>query len=247
MKILGIDTATTTASAALVEDSRLIGEEVYPEDGLRDSALPLRGRANHAEILLPLVERLLKKAGLSLREISAFAVSIGPGSFTGLRIGLSTVKGLAYGSNIPVVGVPTLLAIAKRVTDWEGMICPFLDARKKEVYTALFQKKGETLDRIAEDLVCPPGKIIQRIQSLNNQGRCLFVGDGINAYEALIRSSLGERVSLTLGDSYPSTASAVAWLGENRFREKETDLLGPLVPVYLRSSEAELKKGEQRS
>lgn len=247
MKIVGLDTATTIASVAVVEDGCLIAEEVYPEGGLQNPSSPQTARANHAVILLPLVERLLKKAGLSLGEISAFSVSIGPGSFTGLRIGLSTVKGLAYGSKIPVVGVPTLLAIAKRVTGWEGLICPFLDARKKEVYTALFQKKGETLDRIAEDFVCPPEKVIQRIQSLDNRARCLFIGDGTNAYGALIRSSLGERVSLTLGDSYPSTASAVACLGEDRLREKETDLLGPLVPVYLRSSEAELKRGEQRS
>jgi tRNA threonylcarbamoyladenosine biosynthesis protein TsaB len=245
MKILGIDTATTIASVAVVEDGCLLTEEVYPKGGLRKSLLPLKNRANHAEILLPSVERLLKKAGLSLREISAFAVSIGPGSFTGLRIGLSTVKGLAYGSNIPVVGVPTLLAIAKRVTDWEGLICPFLDARKKEVYTALFHKKGEALDRMAEDLVCPPEKVIRRIQSLNSRAGCLFVGDGINAYEDLIRSFLDERITLTLGDCYPSTASAVACLGEQRLREKETDFVGPLVPVYLRSSEAELKKGNR--
>jgi tRNA A37 threonylcarbamoyladenosine modification protein TsaB len=224
MKILGIDTATTIASVAVVEDGCLLTEEVYPKGGLRKSLLPLKNRANHAEILLPSVERLLKKAGLSLRE---------------------TVKGLAYGSNIPVVGVPTLLAIAKRVTDWEGLICPFLDARKKEVYTALFHKKGEALDRMAEDLVCPPEKVIRRIQSLNSRAGCLFVGDGINAYEDLIRSFLDERITLTLGDCYPSTASAVACLGEQRLREKETDFVGPLVPVYLRSSEAELKKGNR--
>lgn len=246
MKILGVDTSTATASVAVVENSRLIAEEVYPERDPRNSFPPLKGRANHAEILLPLVERVLKKAGSSLREISVFAVSIGPGSFTGLRIGLSTVKGLAYGSNVPVVGVPTLLAIAERVTDWEGLICPFLDARKKEVYTALFRKKADALERIEEDLVCPPEKIIQRIRSLDNRARCLFIGDGTNVYEALIRRSLGERVSLTLGDSYPSTASAVACLGEQRLRERKTDLLGPLVPVYLRSSEAELKRGQQR-
>src|SRR3970282_1974851 len=166
MMILGIDTATATASVALVEEGRVIAEEV--RTALKQSGPhPSGGRGNHAEILLPLIGMVLAKAGVLLPEISAFAVSIGPGSFTGLRIGLSTVKGLAYGWEVPVVGVPTLLAVAARVTGWDGLVCPLLDARKKEVYAALFRKEAETLERLAEDLVCSAEAVLARGAALD--------------------------------------------------------------------------------
>ncbi|MCH7911801.1 MAG: tRNA (adenosine(37)-N6)-threonylcarbamoyltransferase complex dimerization subunit type 1 TsaB, partial [Deltaproteobacteria bacterium] len=124
MKILGMDTTTATASVALVEDGRLVFEEVLAGcTELADLSAPTK-RTNHAETLLPLIERVVKRAQITFSDISALAVSIGPGSFTGLRIGLSTVKGLSYGWEIRVIGVPTLPAIAARVTDWHGLICP---------------------------------------------------------------------------------------------------------------------------
>ncbi len=241
MKIIGIDTATATASVALVEEGKLIFEEVRP--GNRQCRALKTSAANHAETLLPLVDKLLKRSGLSFYELSAIAVTIGPGSFTGLRIGLSTVKGLAYGWKIPVVGVPTLVAVASRATDWDGLICPFLDARKKEVYAAFFRKKAQTLERLTEDLVSSPEKIMEKIQSFANRERPLLIGDGTIVYRDLIKKSLGDEVFLTLGESYPSTAFAVARLGEERIWKKEFDPLGPLVPLYLRPSEAELKGG----
>jgi tRNA threonylcarbamoyladenosine biosynthesis protein TsaB len=240
--ILGIDTSTATASVALVGDGKLLFEEV--RSGQRKSGLlSVAERANHAETLLPLVDAVLKKAALSVADLSAFAVSIGPGSFTGLRIGLSTVKGLAYRSGIPVVGVPTLLAIAHRVQDWEGSICPFLDARKHVVYAALFRKKGETPERLTEDCVCAPERVLELARSLANGEPCLFVGDGTKVYGELIRSSLGKMGFLTLGESYPSTASAVAHVAEDRLRQQRSDPVGELVPLYLRPSEAELRRG----
>ncbi len=241
MLILGIDTATTTASAALVEGGKIIGEEIGDGPGPSGHSSP-NGRANHAEILLPLIDRLLGRAGLALAGISGLAVAIGPGSFTGLRIGLSTVKGLAYGSELPVVGVPTLPAVAGRVNDREGFICPFLDARKKEVYAALFYRKGERLERVTDDLVCAPEKIIEAVRCLVENGPCLFIGDATRTYANVIKERLGERGLLTLGEGYPSTASSVARLAEERIRRQEVDPVGPLVPLYLRPSEAELRK-----
>ena len=241
MRILGIDTSTAVASVALVEDGKLVLEETR-EAALESSST---NHANHAEILLPLIDRILKQAALSLSDVSAIAVSIGPGSFTGLRIGLSTVKGLAYGWNVVIVGVPTLLAIAARVVDWDGLICPFLDARKKEVYAALFSKKGERLERLTEDVVASPEEIVRSMRSHNGHERCLFIGDGTKVYGDLIKTALGEKCLFTPGDTYPSTASAVARLGEERLRLAQPDSLGPLTPVYLRASEAELKRGRR--
>lgn len=241
MIILGIDTATATASAAMVENGRLVAEEVGDDLPASRKGAAVH-RSNHAEILLPLIDKLLDRAGVRLSDVSAFAVAIGPGSFTGLRIGLSTVKGLAYGSEAPVVGISTLAAVAARVNDSEGLICPFLDARKKEVYAALFCRKGEALERVSDDVVSAPPAVVESARRRMNGGRCLFIGDAVPAYEDLIKAGLGEKVRLTLGEGYPSTASAVARLAEDKVRRRELDPIGPLVPVYLRPSEAELKK-----
>lgn len=247
MKVLGIDTATVTASVALVEGGKLKWEEVSPVSEQSRLCPATVHHANHAETLLPLIDTVLKRTGLSLTEISAFAVSIGPGSFTGLRIGLSTVKGLAYGWKIPVVGVPTLLAVAARVTNWEGLVCPFLDAKRREIYAALFQKKEESLERLSGDLVSSPELIIQRVVSLSDGTPSMFIGDGIIVYGDLIKRFLGPSCFLTFGESYPSTASAVARLGEERIRKGESDPLGALVPLYIRLSEAELKKRSEKT
>ena len=125
MRILGVDTSTARASVALVEDERLILEQVKGGPPGVQCPTVLPERTNHAEVLLPLMEGLLTRAGWALDQLSAVAVAIGPGSFTGLRIAVSTVKGLAYGSCLPIVGVPTLAAVATRVRDWQGWICPF--------------------------------------------------------------------------------------------------------------------------
>jgi tRNA threonylcarbamoyladenosine biosynthesis protein TsaB len=240
MIILGIDTATARASVALAENAKLVGEEISAGSPSGNAGAPDRG--NHAQTLLPSIDRLFQRSGVALSDVAAFAVAIGPGSFTGLRIGLSTVKGLAYGSEVPVVGIPTLEAVAARVTDREGFICPFLDARKKEVYAALFQRKGEALERVSDDVVSAPVAVVESARRHMNGGRCLFIGDAVAAYAELVKAGLGDKGLLTLGESYPSVAFAVARLAEDRIRRRDFDPVGPLAPIYLRPSEAELKK-----
>lgn len=240
MLILGIDTATTAASAAVVEDGRLVQEAL--QDPVRSGNGGGPSRGNHAANLLPLIDRLLKESGRALSDIDGFAVAIGPGSFTGLRIGLSTVKGLVYGSDAPVVGVPTLHAVAARVEDFDGFICPFLDARKKEVYAALFRKAGERVERVSEDVVAPPSAVIESIRQRIASERCLFIGDAVGVYEDAVKIALGANGLLTLGEGYPSTAAAAARLAVERIRRGDFEELGPLAPIYLRPSEAELKR-----
>jgi tRNA threonylcarbamoyladenosine biosynthesis protein TsaB len=241
MIVLGIDTATAVASAAVVEDERLVVEETGA--GVRESGNGATShRGNHAEILLPLIDKLLDSTGLRLTDLSALAVAIGPGSFTGLRIGLSTVKGLAYGSETPVVGVPTLAAVAARVNDGAGFICPFLDARKKEVYAALFYRRGKTLERVSDDVAATPETVVEAVRRLTRGEPCLFIGDGTRTYASAVKDSFGESGRLTLGENYPSVASAVAFLAEEKLLREERDPVGPLTPLYLRPSEAELKR-----
>jgi tRNA threonylcarbamoyladenosine biosynthesis protein TsaB len=243
MRILGIDTATVTASVALVEDGRLVLEEICDGEIRGPSHSSPVERANHAQTLLPLVDRVLKKASVPLEGINALAISIGPGSFTGLRIGLSTVKGLAYACAIPVVAVPTLLAVALRVTGWQGLICPFLDARKKEVYAALFRKRDESLVRLTGDLVDSPERVVKAVPSSPEES-CLFIGEGTRIYGDVINEHLADRGLITLGEGYPSIASAVAQVAVEKVQNNSFDVLGSLVPLYLRPPEAELRKSQ---
>ena len=153
MRILGIDTAIPTASVALIEDGALRAEET--QDRAANYARRLSGKApsNHAEVILPLIALLFEKAGISVSHLSGIAVSIGPGSFTGLRIGLATAKGLAYDSGLSLVGVSTLQANAARVKNFDAMVGAMLDARKGEVYFALFRRRQNKLMRLTSDAV----------------------------------------------------------------------------------------------
>src|SRR5919109_1421970 len=141
---------------------------------------------------------------------------------------------------VPVVGVSTLLANAARVTDWEGLICSFFDARRNEVYAALIRKQASSLDRLTEDLVGDPERIADTVRSFTGGAPVLFVGDGTKLYGDLLSRWFGA-FSSNSGESYPSVASAVARLSEDRFQRKDVDFLGSLAPVYLRRSETKLK------
>ncbi len=242
MRVLGIDTATSVASVSLIEDGELIAEQFHPSQESQARSTSAHPKSNHAEIILPLIESVLNKAGAALTDIAGIAVSIGPGSFTGVRIGLSTVKGLAYGGRIPVVGVSTLLANGARVTDFDGLICSFLDARKNEVYAALFRRTETDLTRLTEDLVAPAEAAIETARTFAQAASCLFIGDGVQKYEKKLLDSLGNGIRLSTGSSYSSLASSLARLGADRLRISEGDDLGTLAPVYLRPPEAEASR-----
>ena len=164
MRVIGIDTASGAASVALVENGLLLSEKTDLRCESARDAIRRGDKSNRAETLLPLIELLFESTGVSLQNISGCALSIGPGSFTGLRIGLSTVKGLAYGWQIPVVGVSTLFAHAARVTDHEGLICALLDARKNEVYAAVFRKTADIVNRVTDDAVASAANVARTLE-----------------------------------------------------------------------------------
>ena len=233
MRVIGIDTASATASVALVENGLLLSEKTDLRCDSTSNGIRRTSKSNHAETILPLIELLFESTGASLQDITGFALSIGPGSFTGLRIGLSTVKGLVYGSQIPVVGMSTLFAHAARVTDYDGLICTLLDARKHEVYAAVFRKTGDVVNRVTEDTVAS-------VRELQRGASCLFVGDGAAVYKDLLLDSPGVRLLETI--NYPTVAATVARLAEDRFRCNKVDDLSTLSPAYVRPSEAEFKR-----
>ncbi|MEK7204314.1 MAG: tRNA (adenosine(37)-N6)-threonylcarbamoyltransferase complex dimerization subunit type 1 TsaB [candidate division NC10 bacterium] len=225
MLVLGVETSTMQGGVALVGDDRLISEYL------------LNVEATHSERLLPAIDRMLCDAGVGLDAVSGIAVSIGPGSFTGLRIGLSTVKGLAYAAGIPVVGVPTLEALAWTVPCAVEQVCPVLDARKHEVYAALFRYERGVLVRLMEDAALAPDTLCSKIRKPT-----LFLGDGLAAYGEMFRRLLGDRMLVPPLASRGARPACVADLGRHRLMRGERDSADSLVPRYLRPSEAELRR-----
>lgn len=244
MRILGIDTATSAASVALVENGAIIADQRYLQIACDQRSKFNQPKVGHAEIILPLIKTVLAAARCSFPNLDGIAIANGPGSFTGLRIGLSTVKGLAYGWQCPVTGVSTLWANAARVTDFVGVICSLFDARKKEVYVSFFRRNADVLVRLTEDAIAPVSAVIDQARNLGGGTPCLFIGDGAKIYESALGAAFGNEVRCCAGDSYPSVASAVARLGEERLRVSDGDFLGAMVPVYLRLAEAEMKRIE---
>jgi len=223
---LGIETATSIASVAIVAANRVTAER----------ALPMRG--SHARTVLPLIDATLEAAGIGLRNLDVLAVSIGPGSFTGLRIGLSVAKGLALATGLPVVGVPTLEAYAHHAGPRAGLLCPVLDARKGEVYAAAYRwQAGGPL------CVMPPAAVAPERLAAAVRGRCTLVGDGVDAYAELWRRELGDAAELISFAALSPSAASVARLGLAGVATAGADDLAELEPAYCRLSQAELTLG----
>jgi tRNA threonylcarbamoyladenosine biosynthesis protein TsaB len=225
--VLGIESASPQGGVALVGDGGVIVEYV------------LNVKATYAERLMPAIDRVLQDARVSLSEVAGLAISIGPGSFTGLRIGLSTVKGLALATAKPVVGIPTLQALAWSLPYCRYPVCPILDARKKELYGALFEYRGVELVCVKEERALAPEALVQWISQPT-----VFVGDGWHVYGAFLREALGGLAIPPPAQRGPSPA-AVADLGRRRLLRGDRDEVDELVPRYLRPSEAELKRRER--
>jgi tRNA threonylcarbamoyladenosine biosynthesis protein TsaB len=195
----------------------------------------------HGERLLAAVDALLRSAQWGLAEVEAFAVAVGPGSFTGLRIGVSTIKALAFATGRPVAGVPTLDALAWTLPFCAYPVCPVLDAKKGEVYAALYRTlEGEPEVVEAARAVAPETLAEELAQATT--GPVVFLGDGIPAIEAAARTALGGRVRLPPAGLRLTSAVAVAELGARLLARGEGADPSALVPLYLRPSEAELAR-----
>ncbi len=225
MIVLGIETSSLHGGVALVGPEGLIAEQV------------LNIELTYSERLLPAIHRVLADAGLTMADLGGLAVAIGPGSFTGLRIGLSTAKGLTVASGIPLVGVRTLRALAWGLPFCRHPICPILDARKGEVYCALFRWDGANLVQMMEDAAMPPRALADRIT-----GPTVFLGDGVAAYGEVLAEVLGARTIFPPPPFRGARPAAVAALGRERLQSGEQDDPAALTPRYLRPSEAELKR-----
>lgn len=241
MRILGIDTATPVASVALIDEDKILAEQIYGAARSSSENSSPQPKGNHAEVILPLIRALLDGAKHSLGDLSGIAVSIGPGSFTGLRIALATVKGIAYECGLPVVGVSTLLANAARADVADGVVGSLLDARKHEVYGALFRRVGTNFTRLTEDAVLPVRRFGELLQE--SHAVCpLLIGNGAIAYQAQLKDCLSGAIHVSAGDEFASVAAQVALLARERIAAHASDDIGALAPIYLRPSEAESKR-----
>jgi len=242
MRILGIDTAIPKASVALIENGKLVEEVIHDPAGqflIRNGGRPI---GNHAEIILPLIQSIFDRARISVNDLAAIGLSIGPGSFTGLRIGLATVNGLAYGAELLLVGISTLRATAARIGDFDGVIGAMLDARKGEVYLALFRCRDSKLSRLTTDAVLSIPSAVKVLQRFHQEGETLLLGDGAKLHERQLAAAFGNSLRISDGIGYASTAALVALNAAGRLSAGSRVKSASLTPAYLRLPEAETKQ-----
>lgn len=218
MRVLAVETSTLSGGAALLDGERVVGEYV------------LDVRVTHSERLMAAIDQLLSDAAWTARDLEGLAVAVGPGSFTGLRVGLSTVKGLALALSIPVAAVPTLDAMAAMLPFAALPVCPVLDARKREVYASLYRWDGLGMRREWDYLAVAPEELSRRLDE-----PVIVVGDGADA----ISSPCARRVAPPRRGPAPGVVGA---LGHARLAIGDTVPIAELAPIYLRPSEAELKR-----
>ena len=232
MHILAIDTSQKTVSAAILADDVVLAD-IFVNNG-----------RHHSENLLPAMEQTFRLAGMQPHEMDLFAVTIGPGSFTGLRIGAATIKGLALAAGKPVVGVSTLDALAlNAVHAGKQMICAMLDAQRNQIYTALYRLEvGTAMERVSEEQVID---VDRWLNGLNKD--ILFLGDGAVKYHQQIHARFFSSGCIAQGRQNHISAVAVAVLARDQFqRGGRMDLL-KFAPRYLRPSEAEARVRQETS
>ncbi len=224
MNILAIDSSSVAASAAVLTDGILKAEE-FSQNGL-----------THSVTLLPMAESALKKAGLSISDIDLFAVTVGPGSFSGLRIGVTIAKTLAYGTGKKLCGISTLKAIASNLPFADRLICPIMDARRDQLYTALYKWEDGALTEIMEPSAISAEELVLKIKE-----DVIFIGDGVIRFKGFFEEKLGEKASFAPGNLCCAKASSLAYLamGEEGGNPEDVN------PSYLRLSQAEREYNEK--
>lgn len=224
MKILGIDTATPYLALGIVEENKVLSD------------IRFNARQTHAQLLMLNIDKILKDAELELLDLDGIAISIGPGSFTGLRIGLATAKGLCFGSGKPLMAVPTLDALVYFNLSAPYPLVPLLDAKKNEVYAAVYDAKKDIPERISDYWVLPLEKLVAKIPE-----EVIFLGPELEVFMKRLKELYKGKPHFLKGEKNLPSGTAVAFLGLKKFKRSEFEDLEKIEPMYLRKSEAELK------
>ena len=224
MTIIAIDSSAKAASVCIANEEKIIGEFF------------INTSLTHSQTLMPMLEQLLKNTGMSVEQIGAVAVNAGPGSFTGVRIGVAAAKGLAFPKDLPCISVSTLESMAYNLLDCDCIVCAVMDARCSQVYNAMFKIKGNIAERLTEDRALSLSDLLLDIK--NYDEKVLLVGDGAEiSYEFL--KNCASNVFLAPQNKRVQTASSVALSALKMLAEDKTVSAGELMPVYLRLPQAQ--------
>lgn len=231
MKILALDSSGLTASVAVVEDEILTAEYT------------INYKKTHSQTLLPMLDEVAKQTELELETVDYIAVAAGPGSFTGLRIGSATAKGLGLALKKPLVHIPTVDALAYNCYGTDKIICPLMDARRNQVYTGLYEFVGQEFKVIKEQCAVAIEEILEEVNSLGKE--VIFLGDGVPVYEETIREKIGVNYIFAPAHMNRQRAGAVAVLAQAYIKEGKTETAAEHMPDYLRLSQAERERLEK--
>ncbi len=225
MLIFGIDTCCMAATAALMNDEVLVAQTV------------INHKKTHSQKMMPQIEEMFRAAELSPSDVDAYAAAVGPGSFTGVRIGVATVKAMAQAHQKPCIGVSTLEALAYASYFFDGIISPILDARRGQVYNSLFMGSADGMTRLTEDRALSLEELIAELEQSGK--KVMFMGDGVAVHRDRIKEFLGDRAFFAPKITRLNLAGSVAELGLEKFKNGSLTGYGDLVPQYVRLSQAE--------
>lgn len=224
MKILAIDSSATAASVCIAEENKIIGEFF------------INTRLTHSQTLVPMVEQLAKNTGTELKEIDAIAVNAGPGSFTGVRIGVAAVKGIAFANNLPCIPLSTLESMAYNMLGSDCVVCSVMDARCSQVYNAMFRVSSGKVERLCDDRALALSDLKLDLQKYSE--KIVLVGDGAELCAEYLKNSL-ENVFLAPINNRTQTAASVALAAFEGLKNETALSAAELMPVYLRLPQAQ--------
>lgn len=237
MKILGIDSSGLVATIAVSENGQIKAEYT------------VNNKKTHSTTLLPMLSEISKMLEDDLSDVDAIAVSAGPGSFTGLRIGSATAKGLAEAWSKPIVSVPTVDALAMNMWGYNGVVCPLMDARRNQTYTGIYEFVMDgcemRLEVIQEQCAVPLEEILNKVNELGKN--VVFLGDGVPVFEEQIKATLKVPYTLAPASLNRQRAASVCVLGEQLYAQGKLDTAEGHGPEYLRMSQAERERMEQEN
>ena len=227
MIILSIDSSTPVAGIAVSDDNKLLGEVM------------INTKNTHSEKLMPMVAQLLNDLQMNIQQVEAVAVTCGPGSFTGLRIGMATAKGIVQGGGKKLIAIPTLDTLAQNLNHYPGIICPIMNAQKKQVYTAIYRSGKAGMERLSDYQAIEADKLAEQLLALNET--VWFTGDGVDAFAEVFQAKLGENCRVADGNTVLPRAGALAMLAAERAQNEQFDDLYQAELIYIRKSEAEVQ------
>ncbi len=229
MKILSVDTSSNVASVAITDDEKLICE------------ITVNTKKTHSQTLMPMIDSALKQSELEISDIDLIVSANGPGSFTGLRIGVSAVKGIAHAANIPVVGVSILEAMAYNLAFCEYIISPIMDARRNQVYNALYEWENDELAEIEEPRALSIEELTKELLEMDK--KVVFLGDGVSVHKEFIKEKMGDMAVFAPVSASEQRASGLAAAAKN----KKAVSCYELAPIYLRKPQAERELEEKEN